>query len=697
MRTGESQNGATRKRLARADRQALLAAANAARKAGDWKTAAAHLGAVVLARPDDHFLRMKHGRALSQSGNLQAAAAAFRQAIILKPERAEGHLELGRTLRLLGQRDEALRSLSQAVSLSQAYVDARRELIIAGGATQLPQDAPLAMPRGHPDLFPAEAYAAFRHRSPVLPPPTTEGRRLPLSILVDDDAGDPAAVRATLLSLIEQTHTLWAAHVVSRHDLGNHPLRSLAHVDPRIAFSDLETVRQVAHMTTWWLSLSAGTVVDREGLAWMAQAADMTHPAGAYADHEVVSETWNEGRYPLRPALQPMPDPDDLESTPEPPVLILLPATDLDDLIARASQEGYREARISILARAVTTGQVAHVPRILSSRKDTEQPVSRRQQMRAQTTGIETAELLVIIPTRDGGHFLKTCVESLRKSASHPERIRFLLVDNGSRDPATVSLLKRFQRQRHVDVLTVDEPFNWSRLNNLAVRAQPRGDLVFVNDDTEMLTAGWDMRLAFQLARPEIGVVGARLLYPDGTVQHAGLSMGVTDGMPIHEGWHVEARDGGPLERWRRPRAAAAVTGAFMAIRRPVFEAVGGFDAVNLAVAYNDIDLCLRVREQGLTVLYDAALELTHYESISRGRNDNAAKIDWDHGELGSLKERWGKALFCDPARNPQWANDRLAPFDGFRDLSPEAAARHIIESVSSPWLTVTDSDRSQR
>ncbi|NBW10312.1 MAG: glycosyltransferase [Caulobacteraceae bacterium] len=676
------------------ERQSQLAAANAARKAGDWKGAAAHLGALVTGRPDDHFLRMKHGRALLQTGDLAAAAVAFRQAVILKPERPEGHLELGRTLRLLGQNDEALRSLSQAVTLARSYVDARRELIIAGGAALLPPPPSLPSAIGPGDPVPAEAYAAFRDRFPVLPPPGEPGRLLPIQVLLDDETGDPAAVRASLLSLIEQSHTLWTAFVITNHDAPNHPLRSLAGVDSRIVFTDVDTVRGMGAIKPWWLSLSAGTVLDPEALAWMAHAAETAAPAGAYADHEVISTDWKYGRRPLRPALQPMPDADDLATTPEPPVMTLAPGADLNALIASAAREGYRKARVRLLTQAMATGPVAHIPRILSAREETEGAPVVRSDERAPVPGAETLELLVIIPTRDGGELLKTCVESLRKTALYPERIRFLLVDNGSRDPVTLSLLRGLGRRKDVDVLPVDEPFNWSRLNNLAVETRPRGELVFVNDDTGMLTPGWDVRIASHLARPEIGVVGARLLYPDGTVQHAGLALGVADGMPIHEGVRVEGGDGGPLERWRRTRAAAAVTGAFMAMRRSVFEAIGGFDAVNLAVAYNDIDLCLRVREQGLTTLYDGTVEMVHHESVSRGRNDNAVRIAWDRGELASLHQRWGEALFDDPARNPQWADDRLAPFDGFRDLSPEAAARHIRESVASPWTAVRASDR---
>lgn len=682
------------RRRARADFQAQLAAANAARKIGDWKTASAHLAAAVVARPDDHYLRMKQARALVQSGELERALNAYRQAVILKPERPEGHLELGRTLRQLGQREKALSALARAVALSRIYPDARRELILAGGISQVPVDEGAKDPGA--DRFAVETYAAFRRHCPVLPPPEDPEPRPHLFILVDGVGDEPAAVRATLLSLLEQRHADWSARVILSSEKDAHPVRSLAHTDSRIAFRPDGLLADDADFAGWAVSLSAGTVLDPEALAWMAHAATLS-PTAAFCDHEIVATDWKGGRRALRPALQPMPDPYDLASTPEPPLMVLLPRHALAALLTAAGQVGFADARRSYLRQVATTGEIGHIARILAARQESS-PVTAAPETtptQAQVTGELVGDLTVIIPTRDSGDLLKTCLDSLREKTTYPDRVRYLVIDNGSRDAMTMGLLGRFGRTRNIEVLRVDEPFNWSRLNNLAVKACQSRELVFVNNDTEMLSNGWDVRLSSRLARVDVGIVGARLLYPDGAVQHAGLALGVADGMPIHEGVHAEAGDGGPLGRWRRARSAAAVTGAFMGIRRETFEAAGGFDDINLAVAYNDVDLCLRVRELGLSVLYEPALELIHHESVSRGRNDSKAKIAWDHGELGSLHERWGDALFQDPGRNPQWATDRMAPFDGFRNLSSEEAARHISASMQQPWKTARRPERS--
>jgi GT2 family glycosyltransferase/tetratricopeptide (TPR) repeat protein len=674
----------------RADLRAQLAAANAARNRGDWLAAAAHFAAAIVYRPDDHFLRMKHAKALANSGDMARAAVIYREAIILKPERPEGHFELGLTLRAAGRRDEALESLTTATRLSRIYLDARRELITAGGADRLSdQERHRVVDLGGNDAaLTASGLASFRRYFPVLPPPSSEGAELSLVVLVDDPDTDPAALRATLLSLIEQRHGLWNALVLTEIKPASHPVHSLAEVDPRISFgtsADPNFSRRTSE--DYVVSLSAGTTLDITALSWLAYAAARTSAAAIYADHELTAFDWRNGRRSVAAALQSMPDPEDLATTPEPPAVALVGPGELVRFIGSGIEQGFEVARQRLFIDPAEPDRIAHIPRILAARA-LERPLLA---VDAPRTGqfselSQTGQILVVIPTRDGGHLLRTCVASLKKLASKPDRITFLIVDNGSRDPQTVALLARLSKVPRTEVLRLDQPFNWSRLNNLAAANRTHPTLVFVNDDTEMLSSGWDNQVQESLARPSIGIVGARLLYPDGTIQHAGLALGVAAGMPIHEGLRVEANDGGPLDRWRRRRSVAAVTGAFLAIRRDVFESVGGFDDVELAVAYNDIDLCLKVREGNLRVLYEPAIELLHHESVSRGRNDNTAKIAWDHGELASLHRRWGDALFRDPGRNPQWANDRLAPFDGFRDMSPSAVSAHIEDSVQNPW-----------
>ncbi len=204
--------------------------------------------------------------------------------------------------------------------------------------------------------------------------------------------------------------------------------------------------------------------------------------------------------------------------------------------------------------------------------------------------------LNIVIPTRDRVELLQTCIASLRATADIPNAFTVTVIDNGSREPATLEYFNRVRRERSVHILARDEPFNWARLNNGAVSESTEPLLVFCNNDIEMISAGWDTILRRHLARPEVGAVGARLLYPDRTVQHAGIVLGTGVGGTEHEGRGALASDMGPDNRWHTRRTVAAVTGAFLACRRSEFESAGGFDADTFGIWFNDVDFCLKLR-----------------------------------------------------------------------------------------------------
>jgi GT2 family glycosyltransferase len=222
----------------------------------------------------------------------------------------------------------------------------------------------------------------------------------------------------------------------------------------------------------------------------------------------------------------------------------------------------------------------------------------------------------IIIPFRDEPRFLRTCIESI-DATSGASQVDFVLVDNGSVQPETQTLIERLSGRNDVQVVADDRPFNWSALNNAAV-ARASGDvLVFLNNDIEAHQPGWLDVLSAQAVRAEVGAVGARLLYPDGRLQHCGVVIGV-GGAADHLLAGLDGRQPGYLNMAIATRECAAVTGACLATRREVFDTLGGFDE-SLGVDLNDIDYCLRAQREGLTVLYEAGAELIHHESPSRG------------------------------------------------------------------------------
>lgn len=222
----------------------------------------------------------------------------------------------------------------------------------------------------------------------------------------------------------------------------------------------------------------------------------------------------------------------------------------------------------------------------------------------------------IIIPFRDEPRLLRSCLESIDATRG-VNPVDFILINNGSTQPETQTLLERLQARPDVQILNDDRPFNWSALNNAAA-ARATGDvLLFLNNDIEARQPGWSDALAVQAMRADVGAVGARLVYPDGRVQHCGVVIGMA-GAADHLLAGLDGSEPGYLSLARVTRECAAVTGACLAIRREVFVALDGFDD-SLGVDLNDIDFCLRAQRHGLSVVYEAAAELVHHESPSRG------------------------------------------------------------------------------
>ena len=219
------------------------------------------------------------------------------------------------------------------------------------------------------------------------------------------------------------------------------------------------------------------------------------------------------------------------------------------------------------------------------------------------------------------------------------------------------------RRRAGLRVLRSEAPFNFATLNNLAARTATTDLLVLLNNDVEVMTPGWLDALARHALRPEVGAVGARLVYEDLTLQHAGVVLGGVHELTAHEGVGAALTDGGYLQRHARTRRVSAVTGACLATRRDVWEQVGGLDAARFAVDGNDVDYCLRVQAAGLAVVYTPDATLFHHESKSRGFNAKTeASRRRGEVEVGRLRDRWGARLKHDPWYHPVF--DRSAkPF----------------------------------
>lgn len=255
----------------------------------------------------------------------------------------------------------------------------------------------------------------------------------------------------------------------------------------------------------------------------------------------------------------------------------------------------------------------------------------------------------IIIPTKDKADVLERCLESIYKKTK-TQNYEIIVVDNNSEEEATFQLFKKYEQKENFRVLKQPIPFNYSQLNNEAARVA-RGDLLlFLNNDVEVITEDWLMLMAGEAERKEIGAVGVKLLYPDNTVQHAGVVLGIL-GVAGHMGVGKDREDNGYMSHLSTRRNYSAVTAACLMVRREVFEEAGGFEEA-IKVAFNDIDFCMKIRELGYRNVFLADVLLYHYESLSRGLEDSPEKIARFNAEVSYMKEKWGDKLIQDPCYN---------------------------------------------
>ena len=256
----------------------------------------------------------------------------------------------------------------------------------------------------------------------------------------------------------------------------------------------------------------------------------------------------------------------------------------------------------------------------------------------------------IIIPFRDEPALLATCTRTLRESPGY-DNYELILVDNDSALPETLALLDELALEPNVRILQAPGPFNWAAINNAAANASSGELLLFLNNDIEAKVPGWLDAMVGHAQRKEVGAVGARLLYPDGTIQHAGVVIGlggiaghVLRGLPGHQPGYASLAIS--------TRNCSVVTGAAMMVRREVFFEVGGFDET-LAVAFNDVDFCLKLRERGFLIVFSPLTELIHHESKSRGHTDDVV-------ENKLMLTRWrGVMVNGDPYHNPHLSHWR--------------------------------------
>ncbi|HEX2910731.1 MAG TPA: glycosyltransferase family 2 protein [Chloroflexia bacterium] len=264
----------------------------------------------------------------------------------------------------------------------------------------------------------------------------------------------------------------------------------------------------------------------------------------------------------------------------------------------------------------------------------------------------------IVIPTRDQVDILQRCINSIEQKTTY-QAYSVVVVDNDSEQPETLKYFESLANHPRLKVISYPGPFNYSAINNYAVSGVASDVVVFLNNDTEVISPDWLQAMLEYIIDPGVGAVGAKLLYPDRRVQHAGVVVGL-QGVADHIMKGISAEESGYFGFAKTIRNVSAVTAACLMTRTSLFRGVGGFDEANLPVAFNDVDYCLRLREQGLNVVWTPYAELYHYEAVSRGADIAPEKEARLTSEQNYMYSRWSDVILDDPYFNPNLSRDTL-------------------------------------
>lgn len=529
-----------------------------------------------------------------------------------------------------------------------------------------------------------------------------------------------AWLRRCLDSVLAQSWPHWQlciADDASRSAAVRRLLRDYAERDPRIVLRLRENHGHICEASNSAIELATGSHIGfldhddelaPQALAELARAI-AEHPRARlfYTDEDKIDET---GRR-FEPNFKPAWNPDLLRTQNYICHFVAVEAALVRELGGlRAGFEGAQDHDLLLrCAERLDDAQIVHIPRVLyhwrvlpestalsggakpyaleAGRRAVEEHYSRtgvRARVEVTEHGYyrsvrslrERPLASLIVPTRDRAGLLRTCVESvLQRTAYRP--LELLVVDNGSSEPEALRYLGELRRREHVRVLEWPHPFNFSAIVNHAA-AQARGEvLCLLNNDTEVIASDWLDELVSHALRPEVGAVGGMLYYPGDTIQHAGVILGI-GGVAGHAHGHLRRGSNGYLGRAGVVQNLTAVTGACLALRRALYAEVGGMDE-SLAVAFNDVDLCLRLHARGYRNVWTPHAELYHHESASRGPEDTPQKRERFLGEAAAMQRRWGALLLNDPSYNPNLSLESLHFELAF---PPRASASRVARAV---------------
>jgi GT2 family glycosyltransferase len=463
------------------------------------------------------------------------------------------------------------------------------------------------------DTFTAVDRSAIRAAMANLP----NRPLLTLLVVIHDDPA--AAILQTIQSIRRQLYRAWEICLVDDASTAPHVARALASCgdDPRVrvARTDGDAKQEALSMAKgdYVAFLDPGDTLAENALFEIATEIN-AHPETAviYSDEDSLDSYGHR----INPRFKTDWNPDLL------------------------SEQDYL-GKLTFRRASREPGATRHLPSILChTANNTPAPVTHRHRELPDPA----PKVSILIPTRDRAELLERCIEGLLNRTNYPA-IEIIVLDNDSREEKTRQLFAKYP----VRIISHPGEFNWAAMNNAGARSATGGILLFLNNDTDVMEPDWLRELAVHAARPEVGAVGAKLLFADNTVQHAGIWLG-PEGRVRHLLRLSTRQDEGYLGQLSIARNLSAVTGACMAVRRELFLEFGGFDE-SYPVSYNDLDFCLRLRQKGYRIVWTPHAELLHLESASRGSSEwRWRKEEADHKRFCA---QWQQELEHDPFFNP--------------------------------------------
>lgn len=513
--------------------------------------------------------------------------------------------------------------------------------------------------RGACAITPLSGYAAWRNTRGEAPPPQTSAPDIRIRLVLAGEGAPPGAVANTLVALAAQSHANWTLH------LSGAAAGSAA--DPRIhatAWNPDATALSLCGDADFFGLLRPGDRLAPHALALLAASIRGNAPELIYADDEV-------GDAAPVPRLKPDWSPDLARISGYLGAPALVARTFLAGLPPRpvGAPDSFATALDLDLCGAT---RVVHRPRILCRRAHLPYDTARRAALleaRLSAAGDPARPVVrdgaldlhrprpdpappvsIVIPSRDRLDLIARVTTDVLERTDYPS-IELIIVDNGSTNPAVLALYEQLRADPRVRIEPFPHPFNFAAMVNRGAEIARGHILVLLNNDVVVLRPDWLDAMVVQALRPEVGAVGAKLLYADGRLQHAGVVVGL-GGEAGHILRRRPAAAPGHLGRMRVAHEVSAVTAACLAVTREKYRAVGGFDAATFAVDFNDVDFCLRLGAKGWKTVWTPHAVLSHLESVSRGRPTGEARQRFER-EAAAFAERWRDTIRHDPYYHP--------------------------------------------